>query len=708
MEKVKERLFSKEQVRGCILGGAVGDALGYPVEFMSYDQIRKKYGNRGITELELDENGVAEISDDTQMTLFTATGLLFASTRGHTHGVCGDPDSYVRMHYMDWYATQTGGHQGGYGGSWLGWEKRLYARRAPGNTCMAALENLCAGGTVENDSKGCGGVMRVAPAAICNDYCLLPEGVIATMAAKLAGITHKHPLGRLSAAALVMIIRRIVAENCPANFNCLAGIVQRVATDVLNTRIEYGEDSETYYQSWPQECEKLTALLRMTVNLAFCPDTDEECIRQIGQGWTADEALAIAVFCVLRHPDSFEDAVIAAVNHDGDSDSTGAICGNIMGVIVGERGIPRRFLENLEVKDLIDEVADDFYMGCRIAEYGPLEEISQEDARDWELKYICSTSLHRKPSWDAAEFKKEFGYTMECFRKTHDEKYYQKIRALRVQVFNNTMSIVKERRYWVPGMAPEELFYYCDSKQPEFYKDKIALPKVGKVEIQNTKFRVVNEDCLDLAIKLQDKKPAVLNMASRRQPGGGALTGAGAQEECIFRRTDLFKYLYQFSEIGVQFGIKQRPEQYPLDRNFGGIYTPNVQVFRKGEKDGYALTHSTYVDIISVAGMNRPQLKDNDHVADYLVEPIKNKMRTILRIALLHGHTCLVLGALGCGAFRNPPRHVARMFHEVFEEPEFKGRFSEVYFAILEDHNSHKAHNPQGNLKPFMEEFAGA
>ena len=123
---------------------------------------------------------------------------------------------------------------------------------------------------------------------------------------------------------------------------------------------------------------------------------------------------------------------------------------------------------------------------------------------------------------------------------------------------------------------------------------------------------------------------------------------------------------------------------------------------------GYELTYLNNVDIISVAGMDRPELKDSEHVADYLVEPIKDKMRTILRIASLHGHDCLVLGALGCGAFRNPPAHIARMFHEVFDEPEFKGRFSEVYFAILEDHNSHKAHNPKGNFKPFLDEFAGA
>ncbi len=549
--------------------------------------------------------------------------------------------------------------------------------------------------------------MRVAPVAVFNDYCENSEGQVATLAAKLARMTHKHPLGSLPAAALAMIIRRIVLEECPANFNCLAGLVQRVATDVLHTRIDF-EDSPTYYEEWPQESEKLTALLLRTVDIASKPITDQEAIRSIGEGWTGDEALAIAVLCVLRHPDSFEDAVIAAVNHDGDSDSTGAICGNIMGVIVGEKGIPSRFLERLEIKDLIDEVAEDFYIGCRIAEYGPLEEISREDAINWELKYIYSSSLHREPSWDSEEFKKEFAYEMNRFRQTHSEKYYNKVRQLRVRVFNNTMKIVKERQYWGPGMMPEKLYYYGDKPKAEFYAEEIVLPENSKSGKNKTKFFVVNEDCLDLALNLYDKKPAVLNMASRRQPGGGVLSGSGAQEESIFRRTDIFKYLYQFSDTGKQFGIEQRPERYPLDRNFGGIYTPGVKVIRKGEKDGYELTYSHNVDIISVAGMNRPELKDSEHVADYLVEPIKNKMRTILRIALLHEHTCLVLGALGCGAFRNPPAHIARMFHEVFDEPEFKDRFTEVYFAILEDHNSHKDHNPQGNFKPFAEEFADA
>lgn len=111
------------------------------------------------------------------------------------------------------------------------------------------------------------------------------------------------------------------------------------------------------------------------------------------------------------------------------------------------------------------------------------------------------------------------------------------------------------------------------------------------------------------------------------------------------------------------------------------------------------------MSFISVAGINRPELKDATHLADSMINGTKNKIRTILRIGLRHGHDSLVLGALGCGAFCNPPSHIAKLFHEVFEEAEFKNKYLLVCFAILDDHNTHRSHNPEGNYKPFANEF---
>ncbi len=196
-------------------------------------------------------------------------------------------------------------------------------------------------------------------------------------------------------------------------------------------------------------------------------------------------------------------------------------------------------------------------------------------------------------------------------------------------------------------------------------------------------------------------------MASRRNPGGGVLGGAGAQEENIFRRTNLFHSMFQFAPYATEYGLEKSTHQYPLDQNFGGVYTPEACVFRGLEKDGYPLLDECFnLSFISVPAMNRPELDKNGNIAPELVLGIKNKMRTVFRIGLHKGHDALVLGAWGCGAFRNPPAHIARLFHEVLLEEEFRNRYRKIAFAIVEDHNSRKSHNPDGNLLPFQREFS--
>jgi len=165
----------KEFFRGCLLGGAVGDALGWPVEFIRLDDIKKRYGEQGIENLVLNDTGTAEITDDTQLTLFTAEGLLRASTRGNLKGICHIP-TVVYHAYIRWLHTQGMKCKGKEEiienlDGWVSKIKGLYARRAPGNTCLSALSSGKMG-TVEkpiNNSKGCGGVIRVAPVGLMFD-----------------------------------------------------------------------------------------------------------------------------------------------------------------------------------------------------------------------------------------------------------------------------------------------------------------------------------------------------------------------------------------------------------------------------------------------------------------------------------------------------------------------------------------------------------
>lgn len=204
-----------DKIRGSLIGGAAGDALGYAVEFSGEREIFSVYGKDGITEYRFNQNsGKAVVSDDTQMTLFTANGIL----SGITERVLNDGNAplhrYVECAYQDWLYTQMGSHRSESHKSrtWLLSIPELFVCRAPGGTCLSALEtrprvNDYIAEPV-NDSKGCGGVMRVAPVGLFSgdneNWKLDLEG------AYVAAVAHGHPLGYMPAAVVTHIINRLV------------------------------------------------------------------------------------------------------------------------------------------------------------------------------------------------------------------------------------------------------------------------------------------------------------------------------------------------------------------------------------------------------------------------------------------------------------------------------------------------------------------
>lgn len=212
-------------------------------------------------------------------------------------------------------------------------------------------------------------------------------------------------------------------------------------------------------------------------------------------------------------------------------------------------------------------------------------------------------------------------------------------------------------------------------------------------------------DCIDVTRDLvaQGYRPVMLNMANRHKPGGGVINGARAQEETLFRRSNLCVSLYQYSaEHAHLANVEVAAEQYPMDRNTGGIYSDHIMFFRDGVAGRDELLEDPFeCAVVSVAAINRPDL-DNGRLVPWAIRATKAKIRTMLRIGLLHGHDAIVLGAWGCGAFHNPPAHMAELFHGVLCEPEFAGKYRRVRFAVIEDHNSHNA-----NYQPFAEEFNG-
>lgn len=383
----------KDCIRGCLMAGAAGDALGYAVEFMSRESILARYGDKGITKFDVTSDGKALVSEDTQMTLFTANGMLMGITRGDMRGIGGAPEDYVDGAYLDWYYTQTGKKReiliDDWHYTWLRDLPELAHRRAPGNTCLAACEAMYYGMEVKNNSRGCGGIMRVAPLALLSvGYLVRGERFYSVdemdkAGAETARVTHKHPLGFLPAAMLTHLLYKLV----PMSVETVREEFEQLVEDTIEAL------DNIYKGEFEEDKRYLAELTRKVLALAGNGRSDADNIRSLGEGWTGEEAWGIALYCAMRHADSVEDAIMAAVNHDGDSDSTGSICGNIMGAIHGYEAIKRQRLfcpqgkeleQTLELSNIILTIADDLYTSCIISEYDPIDTLEK---RQWYERY---------------------------------------------------------------------------------------------------------------------------------------------------------------------------------------------------------------------------------------------------------------------------------------------------------------------------------
>ena len=349
----------ENRAAGCLVGGAAGDALGGVIEFIPEHIIKLKFGEKGITSYKL-TNGKARFTDDTQLTLFTSEGLLRMHTRKALKKVKPSYEIMLRS-YHRWIRTQNGGIFTGkssiyrnlsqkqiddiLNSGFLVKKPELNKMRAPGRTCINAL---CSGekfsfANKPNSSKGCGTAMRAAPAGIYHHKD--PEKAFIS-ACELSVLSHGHPTGFIAAGTLAMIIAFIFN-----NFTLSESIAETLL--FLKNRsgslefIKEGDITETV-----RAVENAVSLYEKQI-------PGKISVSSLGEGWLAEEALSIGLFSALTHENNFKKAVVLAVNHSGDSDSTGSVCGNIVGALNGLNCIPEEYTENLELYSLICETASD-------------------------------------------------------------------------------------------------------------------------------------------------------------------------------------------------------------------------------------------------------------------------------------------------------------------------------------------------------------
>lgn len=332
---------------GSMLAGAAGDALGFAIEFKKIGMIREHHGEAGVTAPVL-RDGVAAISDGTQMMLFTLEGLIRAHIARRLKPVDSDPLPEVQHAYQRWLHTQNQPWEqtaGPYAphlrqpDGWLVTVGELFATRAPGNTCLAALTNFAqthVSGSVDhklNDSKGCGAVMRAAPVAVwSNDPAEVFQAAVGT-----AALTHSHPSGFLSAGILAVLVHQLIRAVPLADGLALS-------RDLLRR-----------WRGHEEQARALDQAVELATKGAVPP---EELNAALGEGWVGEEALAIGLYSVMA-TDNVRDALLLAVNHSGDSDSTGIVAGNLGGALYGTRAIPQEWLASLELREVIQTLTQD-------------------------------------------------------------------------------------------------------------------------------------------------------------------------------------------------------------------------------------------------------------------------------------------------------------------------------------------------------------
>lgn len=287
----------------------------------------------------------------------------------------------------------------------------------------------------------------------------------------------------------------------------------------------------------------------------------------------------------------------------------------------------------------------------------------------------------QKLTWDEKNWLKEFK-SAEIFDP-------EKKRQLRELVFRHTQACVLNGGYEL-GFKRVNLKKPLDST---YFGEKLEI-NPGKIRGEHQiHIEVINEDCLKTAFDHKEEDPLVLNMASASVPGGGVENGSGAQEETLFRSSNYYKTLYPLKHTA-----------YPLDKNYGAIYSPVVTVFRGLESEGYPLLEEPFdLSFVAVAAVNRPAL---DEFGAYTAQSKKitlNKIRTIFNVAMEKHHNTLVLSAFGCGAFKNPPDQMAMLFKKVLDEEPYRSYFERIYFSIKQDNNDKK----NRNFEAFSQVFAG-
>ena len=354
--------------RGCLLGMAVGDAMGYTVDDRSLEQIRQDYGPEGLLGYDL-VNGYADVSSHTQLAAFAGNGLLLGLTRGQMQGVMAPYVRYIAVAQREWSQTQRYAGNPGRNFCWVGRGRELRGRRCMDTRMLDTLSQNRPGSMEEPVNRFVTpGAMTVAiPVGMFFNPLRTGREEICRLGAEAVALTHGAPQAFLSGGVLAYMISRIIWDGA-------RNLKELVKESIEMLREGFGRE----YRQVAEVRDGLNMALKLASSHNVSCSEAMEHLRCT----TVPEILAGAVYAALCYENNFDEAMITAVNHSGRSAAVGAVTGAILGARLGAEAIPEFYLEPLEPVEILRELADDMLQGC------PMERGNGLFDDDWDRKYI--------------------------------------------------------------------------------------------------------------------------------------------------------------------------------------------------------------------------------------------------------------------------------------------------------------------------------
>lgn len=354
--------------RGCLLGLAVGDAMGYTVDSRSWQEIREDYGPNGLLGYDL-VNGYADVTSYTQLAAFTCNGLLFGLTRGQMTGKMAPFIKYIALSSCEWAGSQRAWGRPNRNYCWLARKEALCRRHCMDTRMLETLlrRNL---GTPESPANGYDGPHALTTAIGVGLFFhsdRMERQEVLQLGAEAVALTHGNPTAFLSGAVLAhMICRLLHYPHAP---------LKKVALEAVERmKQQFGHQYSQAYD--------IGTLVRHAITYAESSDLRAvDAMERLGCD-NAAQVLAGALYACLVSGEDFDRAMIVAVNHSGRSAAVGAIAGAMLGLRLGEEALPEFYMECLEPAEVLRELADDLYTGC------PMERGNKLFDLDWDYKYL--------------------------------------------------------------------------------------------------------------------------------------------------------------------------------------------------------------------------------------------------------------------------------------------------------------------------------